>query len=195
MNITLILIGVGCIIGAIAGGGVKLVQIELSPVSSLRRQLILGCFGLVLVLFGLNIGGEPSASNPNQKAQTNTNDNDNEAHPRQGPQTASDGATPPTRSAGPLSASTNGPNEQDYILPFSQDRLLVAADLAGLSASQLRIARNEIYARHGRRFVSSDLAEYFSKKNWYHAERDKVTLTTLEEKNVSFIQDFEKFRG
>lgn len=60
MDTTLILIGVGCIIGAIIGGGVKLVQIELSQVTSLWRQSLLGLFGIVLVCSGLVAGGHLS---------------------------------------------------------------------------------------------------------------------------------------
>lgn len=37
-------------------------------------------------------------------------------------------------------------------------------DLSGLSKSKLRIARNEIYARHHRKFDSADLQIYFDKK-------------------------------
>lgn len=57
METLLVLTGVACIIGAIIGGGVKLVQIELSPVASLWRQLLLGIFGLVLVISGVVAGG------------------------------------------------------------------------------------------------------------------------------------------
>ncbi|WP_374943961.1 hypothetical protein [Sphingomonas sp.] len=57
MDTTLILIGVGCIIGAIVGGGVKLVQVELAQVSSLWRQSMLGLFGVILVGSGLLAGG------------------------------------------------------------------------------------------------------------------------------------------
>ncbi len=60
MDTTLILIGVGCIIGAIIGGGVKLVQIELSQVTSLWRQSLLGLFGVILVFSGLVAGGHLS---------------------------------------------------------------------------------------------------------------------------------------
>jgi hypothetical protein len=57
LDTTLILIGVGCIIGAIIGGGVKLVQIELSQVKSLWRQSMLGVFGVILIIWGLISGG------------------------------------------------------------------------------------------------------------------------------------------
>jgi hypothetical protein len=70
LEITLILTGVTCIIGAIIGGGVKLVQIELSPVASLWRQALLGVFGLILVIAGLIAGGHLLTLGTQEKAAT-----------------------------------------------------------------------------------------------------------------------------
>lgn len=56
---------------------------------------------------------------------------------------------------------------KDYILSFSSDREVTDADLAGLSLAELRIARNEIYARHGRQFKDSMLNQWFYSKVWY----------------------------
>ena len=53
------------------------------------------------------------------------------------------------------------PDAEYYILPESNTRLYSTAELSILTASELRIARNEIYARHGRRFASADLQAYF----------------------------------
>jgi hypothetical protein len=83
-----------------------------------------------------------------------------------------------------------------YILPDSSSRYLTAADLQGLSAAQLRLARNEIYARHGRMFTSPDLISYFSGKSWYHGtipadSFDESTLNTYERHNVTLIQEAE----
>ena len=59
------------------------------------------------------------------------------------------------------------PGSGDYVIPDSSTRYLTNADLNGLSEWQIRIARNEIYARHGRIFKSDDLADYFASKSWY----------------------------
>ena len=40
----------------------------------------------------------------------------------------------------------------DYVLPDSDTKLLTDADVSGLSAYDLYLARNEIFARHGRMF-------------------------------------------
>jgi hypothetical protein len=42
-------LGVVCVLGAITGGGLKALGIELRPLQSLGRQFILGVFGLVLI--------------------------------------------------------------------------------------------------------------------------------------------------
>lgn len=71
---------------------------------------------------------------------------------------------------GTLTASTSsGTSSTDdgYIISDSSIRELTDSDLSGLSKSKLRIARNEIYARHHRKFDSADLQIYFDKKSWY----------------------------
>ena len=87
-------------------------------------------------------------------------------------------------------------NPGDYILPESSTRPLTEADVAGLSASDLRIARNEIYARHGRKFKSQDLQDYFNSKGWYKGtiEPDNFKeeyLSALEKENIKLIEKHE----
>ena len=67
-------------------------------------------------------------------------------------------------------------------------------ELKGFSPSELRIARNEIYARHGRKFVDQSLAAHFSKFSWYRATSDDVSLNQLEAANVATIQNAERPR-
>jgi len=50
MMTTLITIGIVCIIAAIVGGGLSAFQIEIPVLSSLKRQIILGVFGLILIV-------------------------------------------------------------------------------------------------------------------------------------------------
>jgi hypothetical protein len=57
--------------------------------------------------------------------------------------------------------------ESEYIIDGSDSRYLTDSDLDGLDADQLRLARNEIYARHGRRFNDEELQAYFDSKSWY----------------------------
>lgn len=86
--------------------------------------------------------------------------------------------------------------ENEYVLPDSAKRKLKKSDLKGLSKEELRIARNEIYARHGRMFDDKKLQKYFDSQSWYdgtvHAsEFSEDVLSSVEKKNVAFIRQFE----
>lgn len=106
-------------------------------------------------------------------------------------------ATMPETISGAGGAYGQSMAEQDYILPESSTRSLTSADLAGLTKDQLRIARNEIYARHGRRFDSEDLANYFNSKSWYRGTiapsdfRDNM-LSQVEKDNLQVIKKAEE---
>lgn len=64
-----------------------------------------------------------------------------------------------------LSCDTEFVDEDpDYILPQSAQRRLTEDDLSGLTHEELCLARNEIYARHGRRFKNQNIASYFESK-------------------------------
>ena len=55
----------------------------------------------------------------------------------------------------------------EYILPNSNSEYISYADLEGLSQTEVSLARNEIYARHGRKFETDSIREYFEMKTWY----------------------------
>lgn len=66
-------------------------------------------------------------------------------------------------------------------------------DLWNLSSKWLRIAKNEIYARHGRKFADQELQAYFNGCSWYEGtiEPDDFTedrLNEYEKANVLLIQ-------
>jgi hypothetical protein len=98
-------------------------------------------------------------------------------------------AAPQQTEATPPATAKCGGIGPGFLLPFSSMRLVQPGDLAGFDRNQLRIARNEIYARHGFRF-HSDLQFYFACKPWYHAQYDDVTgqLSPLERQNIVLIQ-------
>ena len=83
---------------------------------------------------------------------------------------------------------------EGFILPFSSSRYLTQYDLWGLNIEELRIARNEIYARHGRRFRDEELQAHFDAMPWYIPTLllgEEPLLTDLERANVELIQVFE----
>lgn len=101
---------------------------------------------------------------------------------------------------GTLTASTSSGTSSandDFVIPYSSEVELTAADLSGLSKSKLRIARNEIYARHHRKFDSADLQTYFNSKSWYSGTIessdfvDSVYLSDIEKKNIDLIKKYE----
>jgi flagellar basal body-associated protein FliL len=92
--------------------------------------------------------------------------------------------------------------EPDFILPNSDSELITYEVLEelGLSADECRIARNEIYARHGRRFSDESLQEYFDSKDWYEGTIDpskwkESTLNKTERTNADTIAKYEKKKG
>jgi hypothetical protein len=92
-----------------------------------------------------------------------------------------------------MSGTTEG-RSADFIFPDSDRRLLSKSELAGLSTAELRIARNEIYARRGMLFKSADLRERFEKFSWYRPYTSEPTLSPIESQNVSLIQQAEAGR-
>ena len=88
-------------------------------------------------------------------------------------------------------------DENAYIIPESDQVYLTEDDIKDLTAQELNYAKNEIYARRGRLFVSNELQKYFNSKTWYHGQYsgDKfdrtITLTDIEKKNAELIKDRE----
>lgn len=91
----------------------------------------------------------------------------------------------------------------EYIIPYSNTRYLTDADLDSLSEWDLKLARNEIYARHGRRFKDPELQRYFDSRSWYNGIYDPEDfdknhaseLSKLEKQNAEYILAYEKKHG
>ena len=87
-------------------------------------------------------------------------------------------------------------NNAMYILPYSSERLLTNDDIRNLSSGQLMLARNEIYARHGRIFQDNEIRTYFESQPWYHGkiapeDFSADVLSEIEQKNIEFIRAYE----
>ena len=78
-----------------------------------------------------------------------------------------------------------------FLFADSDRRLLTAQELKSLDKAELRNARNEIYARRGRKFVRKEVSDYFKQFDWYRPQFGEVELTFLEAQNVALIQKFE----
>lgn len=105
--------------------------------------------------------------------------------------------------AGADSASAAAPAESadsgSYSLPDSATRVYSVSELSGLSSWQLMIARNEIYARHGRGFNDAEVRSYFQNQSWYQQrytaeEFDAMAstiLSSVEQQNIANILEVE----
>lgn len=88
----------------------------------------------------------------------------------------------------------------EYILPTSNSAFLTVEDLAGLTAEECRIARNELYARHGRIFTDETLKSHFESCSWYRGtvtaeEFDDSVLNEYEIANRDLIVQYEQEQG
>ena len=87
-----------------------------------------------------------------------------------------------------------------YILPNSDTSYLTEEDLKGLDAEQCRLARNEIYARRGRKFDDEGLQAYFNSCDWYTPmiepdDFEESMLNDYEVANRDLIVAFEEEKG
>lgn len=57
--------------------------------------------------------------------------------------------------------------DSQFVLPGSDSRYIDVRELESFTEEQCRLARNEIYARHGRRFNDEGLQAYFDSRDWY----------------------------
>ena len=74
-----------------------------------------------------------------------------------------------------------------------QKTLLTEEMLRGLSLHELRLLRNEVYARRGRQFRTEWLSQYFYSQPWYEPTEEfkEVELSDTERKNVELIVAYE----
>ncbi|MDO5346855.1 MAG: YARHG domain-containing protein [Lachnospiraceae bacterium] len=68
---------------------------------------------------------------------------------------------------------------EEYILPEAQQRVLEDRDVEGLTLKGLSYAKNELYAKYGRKFDSKELADYMKSKTWYVPKYEPRTYDDL----------------
>ena len=108
--------------------------------------------------------------------------------------------TPPTVASDFANTQPTALASSEYIIPDSDTRLLEEKDIEGFSAEQCRLARNELYARHGRIFDDASLQSHFQACSWYHgtipgSSFSESMLSDVEIKNRDFILTYEKKMG
>jgi hypothetical protein len=95
-----------------------------------------------------------------------------------------------------LPNSTDSPSPNSNIpgmFPQASMRLLTSSDLNEMSKQDLKIMRNEIFARHGYIFKTSDMKSYFATQSWYQGQYDNVNslLSNIEQQNIALIKRYE----
>ncbi|MGB3848254.1 MAG: YARHG domain-containing protein, partial [Sphingopyxis sp.] len=90
--------------------------------------------------------------------------------------------------AGPMPSGVGG---SGVVIPDSSERLLSADELGNYSALELRVARNEIFARNGLRFRDARLRAHFSQFDWYRPTTDNAQLSPVEKANVALLKSAE----
>ena len=87
-----------------------------------------------------------------------------------------------------------------YIFPNSSSSYLSYAQVDALSLYEMYLARNEIYAKHGRIFKNSDLQQYFGSQSWYvpmysPETFDEGVFNAYEKENIKLIKSVEQSYG
>lgn len=79
--------------------------------------------------------------------------------------------------------------------PEASQRLLTEKDMQNRYAQELRVMRNEIYARRGYAFKLKDMRNFFEDKDWYLPIYSDVRadLSDIEKQNEALIKRFEKY--
>ena len=91
-------------------------------------------------------------------------------------------------------------NKNGYILSESNTKFLADEDISGMTLQEINYAKNEIYARHGRKFASEELQKYFDSKSWYTGKYEpgdfdenysSQILNEYEKANAEFLREIE----
>ena len=177
LTVIIVVLLVGSIVIGIFGGGGKKVEtaVPKKDIKAAREAAELSDEGEVQTIaidkdIIVNAGGTGSADEKSEKQDSQTTED-----------------------------SQTVQNTEDYIFPNSSSVLLTDAEVSGISKDQLRIGRNEILARHGRRFNDQALQQYFDSKSWYSgtispdefdANLDS-RLNDVERANIEIIKKYE----
>ena len=109
------------------------------------------------------------------------------------------GQTGETQKVDNTSVDSNG-----FIFPDSSTSLITQEQMSAKlkEKSDLRLAINEIYARHGYQFSNEQYQNYYQQFDWYNklskeSDMDKISasFSDVEKKNVDALQAYSKAQG
>ena len=73
-----------------------------------------------------------------------------------------------------------GISDTDYVMPDSNSRKLTESDIDRLTLRGINYAKNELFARHGRKFKSQELQRFFNSRSWYYGYLEASSSTDKE---------------
>lgn len=96
-----------------------------------------------------------------------------------------------------LSSGDNSAGGNSSLYPEASDRLLTSDDVSNLNSWELKIMRNEIFARYGYIFKKEEMRSYFNAQRWYTPRYENVDgmLSDVEKKNIELIKRYESRLG
>ena len=167
-----------------------------------KNKWLTGVMGLIVVCIILGIVAGVMNSNKKEDAKKDTASNTEKATEKQ-TTAASTKTAASTETASTKQTKNNTQDADDqqdetenseYILPESDTRYVEQDEIDQLTKNEVRLAINEIYARHGRIFENSELREYFESKDWYDGtiepeDFDEDVLNQYEKANVKLLAD------
>ena len=139
----------------------------------------------------------PAESNPvPEPSQIPTPQPAPEPAPAPAPEPEPAPAPDPTPAA-PDPAGAELQRTEEYIVANVDKDIISLDSLRTLSDVDLILARNEIFARHGRRFATGWIQDYFDKQSWYQGtitpeDFDADVLNDIERANVRRMQYVEE---
>ena len=109
----------------------------------------------------------------------------------------------PTSGSGAAASESATPasgTKSQYLLDGSDKRYVERSELAGFTKQECSLARNEIYARHGRKFQDKTIQAYFDACDWYRPtiepeDFSESLLNAYETANRNLIVKYEKEMG
>lgn len=86
-------------------------------------------------------------------------------------------------------------NTTDGRYAYASENMLSIEEVENMTKTDLRMMRNEMYARHGYSFKMKDMRAYFENQDWYMPMNTDVRnmLTPVEKKNEELIKRYEKY--
>jgi hypothetical protein len=178
-------------------------QPQTSQLKKLQLPIIIGAVLVVIVAIAVGFvvwQGSLSADNNRSADYPGSGSEQNPPAPTQ-PSSPTPDEQPGHET--PSSGANDSANASGYILPDSSSRYISDSEISAHTDRQRFIARNEVFARHGRGFDNQELREYFAAQPWYTRiyspqEFDAISpspLNAYELENVTRIRAIEVAAG